>query len=56
MQMDRTRIIFVVIVGIAVLAACGFGAFTIISGMTSADPTPEPASRTNGRFSQYKQW
>ena len=43
MQMDRTRIIFVVIVGIAVLAACGFGAFTVISSMTSADPTPEPA-------------
>ena len=42
MQMDRTRIIFVVIVGIAVLAACGFGAFTVISSMTSADPTPEP--------------
>lgn len=53
MQMDRTRIIFVVIVGIAVLAACGFGAFTLINNMTSVDPTPETAvatttSSTNG--------
>ena len=44
MQMDRTRTIFVVIVGIAVLAACGFGAFTLISSMSSTEPTPMPAA------------
>ncbi len=46
MQMDRTRIIFIVIVGIAVLAACGFGAFTLISSMTSPDPTPASPTAT----------
>jgi hypothetical protein len=40
--MDRTRIIFIIIVGVAVLGACSFGAFTLISNLTSADPTPTP--------------
>jgi hypothetical protein len=42
MHMDRTRIIFIAIVGVAVLAACSFGAFTLIANLTSADPTPTP--------------
>jgi hypothetical protein len=46
MQMDRTRIIFIAIVGIAVLAACGFGAFALFNNMTSAEPTPVPAAGT----------
>ena len=43
MQMDRTRIIFVVIVGIAVLGACGFGMVAVFNSQT-ADPTPVPAA------------
>lgn len=43
MQMDRTRIIFIAIVGVAVLGVCVFGAFSLISGRGSANPTPGPA-------------
>jgi hypothetical protein len=51
MQMDRTRIIFIVIVGIAVLAACGFGAYTLINNMTGVEPTPAPAATTDSSSS-----
>ena len=43
MQMDRTRIVFVAIIGVAVLAICGVAAFVIgrnLLGETVAEETP----------------
>jgi hypothetical protein len=38
--MDRTRIIFVTIIGVALLAVCGVVMFSIVSNNTSPTPTP----------------
>jgi len=45
MQMDRTRIVFVAIIGVAVLAICGVAAYVVGSnllGDRAADTTPTP--------------
>ncbi|MGD8583726.1 MAG: hypothetical protein PVJ75_00080, partial [Chloroflexota bacterium] len=50
MQMDRTRIIFVVIVGLAVLIVCGAVAYGILSDQLGGeeDATPTPAVAQSG--------
>jgi ABC-type amino acid transport substrate-binding protein len=50
MQMDRTRMIFIVIVGIAVIAACGVGAFTMLrQDDGTATPTAVAATTPNSQ-------
>lgn len=41
-KLNRTRIIFIVIVGLALLVVCGAVAFNFIKGLTTPDSTPTP--------------
>jgi ABC-type amino acid transport substrate-binding protein len=48
MQMNRTRIIFVVIVGLALLIVCGAVVYNYVSDLLQATPTPAVAEGTPG--------
>ena len=47
MKLDRTRIIFIAIIGVAALVICGVAAFNIISGLTDAEPTAVAGNGSN---------
>ena len=39
MKLDRTRIIFIAIIGVAALVICGVAAYSIIGNLTDDEPT-----------------
>ncbi|MCB9421889.1 MAG: ABC transporter substrate-binding protein [Ardenticatenaceae bacterium] len=46
MKMDRTRIIFIAIIGVALLAVCGIGGYNLIKNQFEADVTPVASGPT----------
>lgn len=50
MKLDRTRIIFIAIIGVAVLVICGVAAYSIFGNLTNVEPT-ETAVNSNSSSS-----
>ena len=46
-NIDRTRLVFIGIVGLALLVICGVGAYSLVRGRMEADVTPTPVVTVN---------
>ncbi|GAB4144589.1 MAG: hypothetical protein Fur0021_01280 [Candidatus Promineifilaceae bacterium] len=46
-NLDRTRLVFIGIVGLALLVICGAAAYNIVRNLTAPEPTPTPGAVAN---------